>query len=176
MRNIFVTLTIVLAAFALVGNAPGVADVKGSKDHPLISRYSGSEIIGYEKKAFDGYRLVLGPHTRDANNNIVPKKKQDLEGRVTRILYKSPKGRSTLEVYRNYEKALKSAGFETMFSCSGDGCGSLFKYTVADALTKKHGVSPSRLTPKGVGMLAPVASNSTESGRAKNRRVELVEK
>jgi flagellar motor protein MotB len=31
-----------------------------------------------------------------------------------------------------------------------------------------------RLTSKGVGPLAPVAPNTSEDGRAKNRRVELV--
>ena len=38
----------------------------------------------------------------------------------------------------------------------------------------KHGIDPARLIGKGVGPLAPVDTNSTEEGRAKNRRVELV--
>ena len=41
-------------------------------------------------------------------------------------------------------------------------------------LTSQHQVSAARLLPKGVGPLAPVASNTTEEGRSKNRRVELV--
>ena len=45
---------------------------------------------------------------------------------------------------------------------------------VVKALVTKHGVSPNRLSPYGVGPLAPVASNETEEGRALNRRVELV--
>jgi len=40
-------------------------------------------------------------------------------------------------------------------------------------LTQK-GVSASRLKAVGVGPAAPVASNKTDKGRAKNRRVELV--
>jgi len=37
-----------------------------------------------------------------------------------------------------------------------------------------HGVEAGRLTAKGLGQTKPVEDNSTEDGRAKNRRVELV--
>lgn len=37
------------------------------------------------------------------------------------------------------------------------------------------GIEQRRLYPVGVGLSAPVASNTTEEGRAKNRRVELVD-
>jgi outer membrane protein OmpA-like peptidoglycan-associated protein len=46
---------------------------------------------------------------------------------------------------------------------------------VVQALAAKHGVAPVRLKAYGVGPLAPVATNRTDEGRAKNRRVELVE-
>lgn len=46
---------------------------------------------------------------------------------------------------------------------------------VTAALVKDHGVTASRLNAFGAGPYAPVASNATEEGRAKNRRVELVE-
>ncbi len=41
-------------------------------------------------------------------------------------------------------------------------------------LTSSHGIAPARLRPFGNGPFAPVASNATDDGRAKNRRVELV--
>jgi outer membrane protein OmpA-like peptidoglycan-associated protein len=47
---------------------------------------------------------------------------------------------------------------------------------VIDALVADHGISGDRLMPRGVGPLAPVASNDTEAGRALNRRVELVKR
>ena len=45
---------------------------------------------------------------------------------------------------------------------------------VTAALASTHGIAASRLSAFGVADLAPVASNSAEEGRAKNRRVELV--
>jgi len=48
--------------------------------------------------------------------------------------------------------------------------------SVVTALVSKHGVAASRLTGVGVGPVAPVASNDSEEGRAKNRRVELVKR
>lgn len=46
---------------------------------------------------------------------------------------------------------------------------------VVRALNEHHGVAASRLKAYGVGAVAPAASNATERGRARNRRVELVE-
>lgn len=48
----------------------------------------------------------------------------------------------------------------------------------ADAVTKalaKQGINAKRMASRGLGPLAPVASNRSEDGQAKNRRVELVE-
>ena len=46
---------------------------------------------------------------------------------------------------------------------------------VVKALVSQYKVEANRLKPHGVGPLAPVTTNRTEDGRAKNRRVELVE-
>ena len=45
---------------------------------------------------------------------------------------------------------------------------------VAAVLTRDYGIAKERLTANGVASLAPIAANSSDAGRAKNRRVELV--
>ena len=45
---------------------------------------------------------------------------------------------------------------------------------VVAALVRGHGIDASRLQARGAGAGEPVASNDSEDGRAKNRRVELV--
>lgn len=47
---------------------------------------------------------------------------------------------------------------------------------VVAALVNEYGVPQEQLTAVGVGFAAPVMSNTTEEGRARNRRVEIVEK
>jgi len=45
---------------------------------------------------------------------------------------------------------------------------------VLERLVRRHGVSRGQISSDGVGFLAPRASNLTEDGRARNRRVEAV--
>ena len=47
---------------------------------------------------------------------------------------------------------------------------------VVKTLVSKYNVNKNRLTSGGVGPLAPVTTNDTEEGKAKNRRVELIKK
>jgi hypothetical protein len=117
-----------LAALLIALFAPIVlaqqSDAPGSMDHPMVSRYQGSFIDGYQVKDFDEFVLPLGKagwrgDVKAAEKDIT------LEGRITRILYRGPKERSTLEILRNYQSALEGAGFETLYTCGND-CGNNF--------------------------------------------------
>ena len=44
----------------LVSGVALAADVKGSADHPLVSRYEGAAIVQYSQEKFDEYTLLLG--------------------------------------------------------------------------------------------------------------------
>ncbi len=101
-------------------------DAAGSKDHPMIKRYEGSTIIGYDFRKFNDFEILLGPVQRDESRHrgmFKPTKSQRLEGQTTRILYTAPEGRSPLEVVRNYEQELKQAGFQTLYKCARAECG-----------------------------------------------------
>jgi OOP family OmpA-OmpF porin len=124
LNLLIATLSLTLTA------APGPAqtkDVEGSKDSPLVSRYPGSVIDNYKTRQFDEFNFPIGAVTSQG----MPKSLH-LEGKITRISYTYPQDRSPLEVYRNYESALKRAGFETVFTCSGDACGTARFHMTAD--------------------------------------------
>ncbi len=46
--------------------------------------------------------------------------------------------------------------------------------SLVEVLVDDYNIDKNRLSPFGVGPLAPKATNETESGREQNRRVELV--
>ncbi|MCL0034272.1 DUF4892 domain-containing protein [Thermodesulfovibrionales bacterium] len=127
MSKVLVYLLGVLLLTASVAYAHG-KDVEGSKDHPLISRFAGSVIKFYDVKQFDEYVLPLGKAVREFDEEkrrpaLKLTESKRLEGKVTRIFYEAPEGRSTLEVFRSYEAALKNAGFEILFSGAGEELG-----------------------------------------------------
>ena len=45
---------------------------------------------------------------------------------------------------------------------------------VAEVLVETYGADRNRIAAEGVGFLAPRATNQTEEGRQKNRRVEVI--
>jgi outer membrane protein OmpA-like peptidoglycan-associated protein len=95
-------------------------DVAGSRDYAGIGRFRGSIITGYQTKDFDATRLQTAPlKNGDAGGQ------RRLEGRVTRIAYRTGAGPSILEVSRNFETQLGKAGFETILACDADDCGGL---------------------------------------------------
>jgi OOP family OmpA-OmpF porin len=89
-----------------------------NEGHPLIKGFEGSVIEGQEVKEFDEQQLVIGKVQDDGSVKTVK-----LEGKVTKIDYRDPDDRSSLERIRNYEQAFKKAGFEIKFICNKEECG-----------------------------------------------------
>ena len=119
------------------------ADAQGSSDHPLISRFPNSVIIGYFQKDWEQTAFPLSPDMDTTHF----KKQAVVEGRITRIVYLGPVGKSRLEVYRNYERALLAAGLQKKFGCEGN-CGQIFmhwRFDYLNSMTWAKGL----LTAKG---------------------------
>ena len=91
MKNtIRICLVLVFAVLYVPSLYGQPKDVAGSKDNPLISRYKGSYIIGYEQRAFDEFTLPLGKQVRSHTESEPLAKTQRIEGKYTRILYVLP--------------------------------------------------------------------------------------
>ncbi|MFQ5641009.1 MAG: OmpA family protein [bacterium] len=87
------------------------------KDHPLIKRFPDARIYSHIRKDFEEVILPLGKAKGD-----VFEKAMRIEGKLTAISYVVDE-HSVLEVYRNYEIALKKGGFEFLFTCADNTCG-----------------------------------------------------
>lgn len=99
-------------------------DIAGSHDSPIVSRFTGSVIVGYQSVEFGQASLPLGKYVDGKiTSNETP------EGKITRIAYVVPSAKSTFEVYRNFEQALQGAGFATRFACAGNTCGDGFNFS-----------------------------------------------
>lgn len=70
--------------------------------------------MGHEAIDFDAMTLPLGPFQNDAFD-----KAESSKGRITRIAYAAPSGKSILEISTHFEQALQSAGFQKRYSCYG---------------------------------------------------------
>ena len=89
VKTVFYLLTgfMLLTSFAYAQNK----DVKGSKDHPLISRFNDSTIKHYEAKNFDVYILPLGTFVEGRKKTMENNKKS------AKIIENSEKGMGSEE-------------------------------------------------------------------------------
>ena len=103
-------LAVALAVGALLPAAaadmPSQDIVKGAKDHPLLSRFEGARLVGYDRKEFEEATFPAGKHTGSKDGKPTFEKTIRLEGRYTRLAYNYPRDRSSLEVMRNVELQL----------------------------------------------------------------------
>lgn len=102
-------------------------DAPGSSDHPLVGRYEGAFIKIYQVKGYEELALPIKPVTPDNAANTDAHSMR-LAGKLTRILYEGPAGRSALEVVRNFQKKLEGEGFTTQFSCRREECGDVIEF------------------------------------------------
>jgi OmpA-OmpF porin, OOP family len=108
-----------LLSSAIAAAQGAEADVKGGKDHPLLTRYQGSWLVAAETRDFDSSQV---PAAYDRANQRWTKA-QTVEGERARLVYVAPRGRGVLEVQRNYEQALTQAGATKLLACAaGEPC------------------------------------------------------
>lgn len=115
------------AAWLLAALGTGVqaqalgADVAGGKDHPLVSRFAGSQLVGYQQLEFEAGRFYLPAKAAgmDPAKELDREQPVRVEGQVTRLVYVAPAGKTPLEVHRNFEQALRGAGLKVITSVDG---------------------------------------------------------
>lgn len=93
---------------ALLASPLSAGDVVGSKDHPVLSRFPGSEIRWYDVQAHEPYAIATGPVTGYRRIDDWT----ETRGRTTRIYYELEGSKTHSEIFANYEKALREAGFD----------------------------------------------------------------
>lgn len=181
---VFSTLFILILGIPAITEAQMPKDVKGARDHPAIgARYPGSTIVRYDTQAFGEFALLLGP----AKGRGKPGEHEKLEGKISRASYEIEKGRTSLEVFRNYEKLLADRGFEVLYTCVNKDCGGrTFNHTVvpywsgfSENYEDQRYLALNKKGPAGeIYVSLYVVRNHSEGGARQNRiyaQVDVIE-
>jgi len=110
IRLRFLTAPACAIGVLLAGPAYAQLDPSEVREHPVVRHYPGASIDSFEEKEFDALDMVVA-------YSATPKPKltrRDVEGRVYKYTYIHVDNASALQVIRNFETALKTAGFSTV--------------------------------------------------------------
>jgi OmpA-OmpF porin, OOP family len=105
MRAIFRLLVCVVLSLGAQNLIAQDQDAEGCKDSTMITRMPGSSIHSCENKEFEQSKMPLG---NDKDGNA---KEKTVEGEYHYWDYGTREGMSEIQVFRNFEAALKKAGF-----------------------------------------------------------------
>lgn len=192
-------LVIIIALLAFVLSSGGCAlhfYKKNPKDKEEIEKLSGEvkslkEERALEKKQFADIEKELKNQLRDTKVKLDMEKRGLVITLANNILFDSGKAKikddargvlDKITTVLNERAAKKDVGVEghtdnvpiTYSSWKSNRELSTARANDVYHYLVKRKVSPNRLTTMGYGEFRPVASNNSERGRAKNRRVEIV--
>lgn len=114
-------------------------DVAGSADHPVLQRFTGSVLVGYAQQDWAQSRFPDASGVAKADNKFA--RPVTLEGKVTRLFYLSPLGKTPLEVFRNHQQALAAAGFKVTWQCENEAQGCVKAYFALDDDSRAKGMA-----------------------------------
>lgn len=142
-----------------------IGDIKGGKDHPLLSRFEGAKMVGYKVAQYEEAELPASkPFFKD--NKLVVDTLLKPEGKYTRIAYVIAKDRSGLEVFRNYQAAIAKAGMKVVYTCEKQACGELASFYNASYLLRDgfmHGSDFHNAFNAGLGEPRYLAATGTQA-------------
>ena len=93
-------------------------DVANARDHPLVRRVGGSNIIEYKVVESGRCDVPLGPARGNTFTEF-----NTVNGKVTRIEYAYRPGLSVEAVYREFARSFEQAGMRPLFTCADASCG-----------------------------------------------------
>ncbi len=114
--------TILTALISLLIVSPYLFSKNEIKEHPALSKYEGAKFMG--SRVIDYAPYVLGTALQEEKEEKFRGHGRyfsefiDLEGQLTRIQYRVSRSEGLFKVYKNYENALKNAGYQILFTTS----------------------------------------------------------
>lgn len=153
----------VVVATSLGASMAHAGDVADGKDHPLISRFAGATLTDYTVTDYDQAFLPSQAVT-DAKNA----KGLTVEGKLHALVIRC---RSKIRPWKVY--VVGHTDSQGVFAHNLE-LSQKRADAIVQAVSATYHIAPNRLVAKGVASLSPVAPNSDDASRARNRRVELV--
>ncbi len=95
-----------LLPLLLAASAP--SELTGVTENPLLTRYEGSVLVSASSGHYASLRVPESPGRFGKNGVPEFDKSSTVEGQIDAYLYLAPRGKTALEVFRNYQLALST--------------------------------------------------------------------
>jgi outer membrane protein OmpA-like peptidoglycan-associated protein len=120
------------------------ADSPQVADHPLVGRFAGSSLVGFNDEPFQEIELPLGPIEWDSRaRRAVARQSEKLAGRIIRWAYQASPDRTAVEIMANLRASLAKRGWRSRFECAGatqsrtpGTCGDVFRNEIEARLAR----------------------------------------